>query len=48
MKYALINEYEIEELEIEVNRAMVKGWKIVGRAFFQDNKWFQTITKENE
>ena len=46
MKYALIHEYEIDELEMEVNRALDKGWKVVGRAFYQDTKWFQTITKE--
>ena len=46
MKYALINEYEIEDLEHEVNRALLKGWKVVGRAFFQGNKWFQTVIKE--
>lgn len=46
MKYALINEYEIEDLENEVNRALGKEWKVVGRAFFQGNKWFQTVIKE--
>jgi hypothetical protein len=47
MKYAVVHEYEIEDLESEVNRAMDKGWKIVGRVFYQGNKWFQTIVKED-
>ena len=47
MKYAVIHEYEIEDLEAEVNRAMGKGWKIVGRVFYQGNKWYQTIVKED-
>ena len=42
----LKHKYEIDDLEHEVNRALDKGWKIVGRAFYQGNMWYQTITKE--
>ena len=46
MKYALVNKYSIDELEEEVNLALSKGWVVVGRAFYRDGKWCQTVVKE--
>ena len=48
MKYALINKYSIDDLEEEVNLALDKGWKVIGRAFFIEGKWCQTIVKAVE
>ncbi len=45
MKYVLVNKYSIDDLEEEVNMALSKGWNVVGRAFFVDGKWCQTIVK---
>ena len=47
MRYALLNKYSIDELEAEVNLALSKNWIIVGRAFYRDGKWCQTIIKED-
>tara|TARA_B100001564_G_C20656623_1_gene679510 strand:- start:1251 stop:1397 length:147 start_codon:yes stop_codon:yes gene_type:complete len=45
MIYALINKYSIDDLEEEVNMALGKGWEVVGRAFFIEGKWCQTVVK---
>ena len=46
--YAVITKYTLDELEEEVNLALSKGWKCVGRCFVHNDKWCQTLVKRNK